>query len=89
MYTLFTSDSNQDKIITTIPKFNSVKKIIEEEITKLIVSYCQFYDQSGLFQSFFRISHQHLLNNNTKLIEYNKDTNVLSLIFKDPPNSLF
>ncbi len=70
-------------------EYKILQKIIEEEITKLIVSYCQFYDQSGLFQSFFRISHQHLLNNNTKLIEYNKDTNVLSLIFKDPPNSLF
>lgn len=39
MYTLFTSDSNQDKITTTIPKFNSVKKIIEDDSQKIIDYY--------------------------------------------------
>lgn len=52
MYTLFNSDSNQEKISVVIPKFNSVKKIINEDIQK-VMDYYREYN--------YQISHTHLI----------------------------
>lgn len=72
--------SDEDKIL---------QNIIEDEISHLIVRYCQFYDKSGFFQSIFRISKEHLLESPTKLIEKKNEDNILNIIFKDPPTSFF
>lgn len=53
-----------------------IQKLIEDEITKLIVYYCEFYDRSSFFLSIFNISKKHLLEN--KL-----EKNAISLIFKN------
>lgn len=52
MYTLFNTDSNQDKLMVTIPKFNSVKKIIEEDSQKIIDYYKDYQ---------YLIDHNHLI----------------------------
>lgn len=64
---------------------------IEEQVTQLIVRYCQYYDKAGFFQSIFNISKQHLLDNKSgNEIQKNtiNNTNYSSIIFKKNPPSL-
>lgn len=67
-----------------------LQEIIENEITTLIVRYCQFFDKSNFFKSLLGISKQHLLEDKSNTAptnngKDNKNTNILSIIFKDPP----